>query len=267
MSKLSTLCLALFLLVAGCTTVPHTGRRSLQLMSNENLAASAAAGFSQLKQETPISTDPTYNAMLERVGKRIAAVAGPDMPGETNWEFVVFDDDAQLNAFAMPGGKVAVYTGLFQAAKNDDELATVVGHEVAHVVAGHSNERASQQILAGIGAAGVAIGTGVSDMSDTDRALILAAYGAGASVGVLLPFSRTHELEADELGMYYMAKAGYNPMAAVDFWERMSALSGNKPPEWLSTHPADTTRVNRIKAQLGVVMPIYRATLAAQAGN
>ncbi|ADE55976.1 M48 family metallopeptidase [Coraliomargarita akajimensis] len=264
MPQLTTLCLTLMLFLVGCTTVPHTGRRAVHLMSNDKLAASAAAGFSQLKQETAISTDPTYNAMLQRVGERIAEVAGPDMPGETNWEFVVFDDPNQMNAFAMPGGKVAVYTGLFKAATTEDELATVVGHEVAHVVAGHSNERASQQILAGVGAATLAIGTGVSDMDDTDRALLLAAYGAGAQVGVLLPFSRTHELEADELGLYYVAKAGYNPMAAVDFWERMSAMGGSAPPEWLSTHPADDTRINRIKIKLAEVMPIYRETIAAQ---
>lgn len=251
-------CLVIFL--TACTTVPHTGRSALHLMNNEELANSAAMSFSFLKQETPISTDPTYNAMLSRVGKRIAKVAEPDMPGEVDWEFVVFDDDSQLNAFAMPGGKVAVYTGLFKAARTDDELAVVVGHEVAHVVAGHSNERASQQMLATGGALALGVGTAFTDLDSTERALILAAYGAGASVGVLLPYSRTHELEADEIGLLYAAQAGYNPMAAIDFWERMSAEGGAKPPEFLSTHPADHRRINQLKIQLQEVMPIYRAT-------
>ncbi|MGC6506668.1 MAG: M48 family metallopeptidase [Coraliomargaritaceae bacterium] len=245
-----------------CSTVPHTGRQALHLMSHADLAQSAAMSFSALKREQVISQDPAMNARLERVGKRIAKVAEPDMPNLVQWEFVVFDDDGQLNAFAMPGGKVAVYTGLMKVVETDDELAAVIGHEVAHVVAGHSNERASQQMLAAGGAAALQIGSSFSDLSRTERALLLSAFGAGATVGVLLPFSRTHELEADEIGLLYAAKAGYNPLAAVKFWERMSAQNtGTAPPELLSTHPADSRRINRIKMQLPKVMPEYRKSL------
>ena len=252
---------AYFLFLVACSTVPHTGRKTLHLMSQAELAQSAAISFLALKREHVISNDPAMNAMLQRVGKRIARVAGPDMPSSVQWEFVVFEED-QLNAFAMPGGKVAVYSGLMNMVETDDELAAVIGHEVAHVVAGHSNERASQQILVGGGAAVLQIGSSFSDLSRTERALLLSAFGAGATVGVLLPFSRTHELEADEIGMLYAAKAGYNPLAAVKFWERISAENSVKaPPELLSTHPADSRRINRIKVQLPKVMPIYRETL------
>ena len=201
----------LLLLLTACTTVPHTGRSALHLMNNEELANTAAMSFSFLKQETPISTDPTYNAMLSRVAKRIAKVAEPHMSGQVDWEFVVFEDDATINAFAMPGGKIAVYSGLFKVAKTDDQLAVVIGHEVAHVVAGHSNERASQQQLAAAGALALGVGTAFTDLSSAERAAVLGVFGAGATVGVLLPYSRTHEFEADKIGLLYMAEAGYNP--------------------------------------------------------
>lgn len=252
---------AYLLAFTACSTVPHTGRQAIHLMSHAELAQSAAMSFSALKREQVISNDPAMNAMLQRVGQRIARVASPDMPSSVQWEFVVFEDN-QLNAFAMPGGKVAVYSGLMEIVETDDELAAVIGHEVAHVVAGHSNERASHQVLAAGGAAALQIGSSYYDLSRTERALLLSAFGAGATVGMLLPFSRTHELEADEIGMLYAARAGYNPMAAVKFWERMSAeKSGKAPPELLSTHPADSRRINRIKVQLPKVMPVYRESL------
>jgi predicted Zn-dependent protease len=241
----------------GCTTVPHTGRSALHLVSPEQLAASAAVQFGQIKQQTPISTDPTYNAMVRRVGDRIAYVAAPDLPN-ADWEFVVFEDDEMVNAFAMPGGKVAVYTGLFEVVQSDDDLAIVIGHEVAHVVAGHSAERVSQQMLAAGGALALQIGTSDSDMSDDQRRLLLGAYGAGASLGFMLPYSRLHEAEADEIGLIYSAKAGYDPRAAFGFWQRMAATSPGAPPEFLSTHPAAETRMRRIRVMMPRMMNIYR---------
>jgi predicted Zn-dependent protease len=241
----------------GCTTVPHTGRSALQLVSNEQLAASAAVQFGQIKRQTPISTDPTYNAMVRRVGDRIAYVAAPDLPN-ADWEFVVFEDDDMINAFAMPGGKVAVFTGLFQVARSDDDLAVVIGHEVAHVVAGHSAERVSQQMLAAGGALALQIGTSNRDMSEEERRLLLGAYGAGASLGFMLPYSRLHESEADEIGLIYAAKAGYDPRAAYGFWERMAAMSSGAPPELLSTHPANETRMRNLNRLMPRMMEIYR---------
>jgi len=241
--------------LSGCTTVPQTGRSALHLVSPEQLASTAAVQFGQLKQETPISRDPTYNAMLRRVGDRIAYVAGPDLPN-AQWEFVVFEDDSQINAFAMPGGKIAVYTGLFQLIHSDADLAVVVGHEIAHVVAGHSAERVSQQMLAAGGALALQLGTG--DMDRRDRQLLMAAYGAGSTLGVILPYSRLHELEADEIGLTYAAKAGYDPRAALDFWKRLKAQKGTTPPEFLSTHPVGATRIRQLEALMPRAMEIYR---------
>ena len=246
---------ALAFAVSGCTTVPQTGRSALHLVSPAQLASTAAAQFGQLKQETPISRDPTYNAMLQRVGDRIAYAAGPDLPN-AQWEFVVFEDDSQINAFAMPGGKVAVYTGLFDLVRSDADLAVVVGHEVAHVVAGHSAERVSQQMLAAGGALALQLGT--DDMDQKDRQLLMAAYGAGATLGLILPYSRLHESEADEIGLVYAAKAGYDPRAALDFWKRMEAQQGTTPPEFLSTHPAGATRIRRLEALMPRAVEIYR---------
>lgn len=233
------------LFFTGCETVPYTGRSSLQLVPEAQLASSASLEFGKLKQQTLISTNPVYTAQVQRVGERIAYAAGEDVKN-ANWEFVVFDDDSQINAFAMPGGKVAVYTGLFKVAQSDAELAVVIGHEVAHIAARHGGERISQGILAAGGALALQIGT--SEMDSLDRNLLLAAYGAGATYGVILPYSRFHESEADEIGLIYAARAGYDPRAAITFWEKMEAeKSGGSIPEFLSTHPSGTSRMARLK--------------------
>jgi predicted Zn-dependent protease len=239
----------------GCHTVPQTGRSALHLVPSDQLTMMASAQFGQLKQDTPISTDPTYNAMVQRVGERIAYVAAPDMPN-AHWEFVVFDDPEQINAFAMPGGKVAVYTGIFKVVQSDADLAIVMGHEVAHVAAGHGNERVSQQLLAAGGALALQFGT--SDLDSEDQAMILAAYGAGATFGVMLPYSRYHESEADEIGLIYAAKAGYDPRAAIGFWERMEAQSSGSVPEFLSTHPASATRISKLNELMPKAYEIYK---------
>jgi predicted Zn-dependent protease len=245
------------LMFVGCTTVSQTGRSALHLVPEGELTAMSSSQFDQLKQETPISRDRAYNAMVTRVGERIAYVAAPDMPN-AQWEFVVFDDDEQINAFAMPGGKVAVYTGILEIIKSDDELAVVMGHEVAHVAAGHGNERMSHKILAAGGAAVVGIGTAAADMDSGDRALILAMFGAGATYGAILPYSRYHESEADEIGLIYAAKAGYDPRAAIPFWERMETLGNGAPPEFLSTHPAGSTRIRKLNELMPRAMDAYQ---------
>lgn len=250
------LSLVVFLVSSGCMTVPHTGRSSLHLVSSQQLASTAAVQFGQIKQKTPISQNRTYNEMLQRVGERIADVAAADM-ANAQWEFVVFDDDDMINAFAMPGGKIAVYSGLFKVVQSEADLALVVGHEVAHVVAGHSAERVSQQLLAAGGSIALQIGTSRSDMSSEQRRLLIAAYGAGAAVGVLLPYSRLHEHEADEIGLIYMAKAGYDPRVAIPFWERMKAQKSSSPPAILSTHPADKARLRNIASLLPRMIQIY----------
>ncbi|HKK19717.1 MAG TPA: M48 family metallopeptidase [Opitutales bacterium] len=248
--------LLLSLFLVGCTTVPQTGRSALHLVSPDALASTAAAQFGEIKQKTPISRDPKLNAMVQRVGDRIAYVAGPDLPN-ANWEFVVFDDD-QINAFAMPGGKVAVYSGLFKVVQSEADLAIVMGHEIAHVVAGHSAERVSQQMLAAGGALALQIGVNQSELSSSEKQLLMAAYGAGATVGVILPYSRLHESEADEIGLIYAAKAGYDPRAAIPFWQRMEAQKSGSPPEFLSTHPSDSTRMRKLNAIMPRAVQIYQ---------
>ncbi len=248
-------CLSLFL--TACSTVPHTGRSQLNLVSSDQLASASAQQFEQLKQSSTLVTSGAQYEMLQRVGPRIAAAASEDMPG-ADWEFILIDDDNTVNAFAMPGGKVAVYTGLFQVIQSDDDLAVILGHEVAHVVAKHGGERYSQQILAQSGLTAAQIGLGATDaVDDSESQLIMAAAGAGTQLSFLLPYSRLHESEADEIGLYYAAKAGYDPHAAIEVWKRMSQLGGSAPAEFLSTHPANQTRIKDFNKMMPEMEKIY----------
>jgi predicted Zn-dependent protease len=243
--------------LCGCYTVPVTGRSALSLVSEEELSSVAVMEFAKIKMEMPISNNPDYNRRVQTVGKRIAEVAKNDIPN-ADWEFVVFDSD-QINAFAMPGGKVAVYTGLLKITKTDDELAIVMGHEIAHVAARHSNERFSSELVkAGLINVGV-IALGTTGLSYAESQLLLSAVGAGAELGVMLPFSRKHENEADHIGLLYAAEAGYNPYAAIAFWERVETIEkGEGTPEFLSTHPSGKTRIRKLWVQMPEALEIYR---------
>ncbi|MEZ5277398.1 MAG: M48 family metallopeptidase [Opitutaceae bacterium] len=252
-------CVGVFILIgcllAGCYTVPTTGRRTVNFISVGQETEMGAASFQQIKKEEKVSNDPILNERVTNVGKRIATAVGDDLPS-AQWEFVVFDSP-DINAFALPGGKVGVYTGLLALAESDAELATVMGHEIAHVTARHGSERMSQNILVAAGAVGVGVAT--KDQSNSERAAALAAYGLGTTVGVLLPYSRKHETEADIIGLQYAARAGYDPRAAITFWEKMAAASKgkNKPPEFLSTHPADETRIRELKKIMPEALAVY----------
>ncbi len=241
--------------MAGCYTVPETGRRSINFVSTSQEIQTGAAAFQQMKREGTVSTNRVQVNRVNVVGERIAEVVGDDLPG-ADWEFVVFESP-DLNAFALPGGKVGIYSGLLKVTETDAELATVIGHEIAHVTARHGSERMSQNILVAAGAIG--IGVAMKDRSDTDRNAALAAYGLGASIGVMLPYSRRHETEADTIGLRYAARAGYDPRAAIDFWERMERASQgkNKPPEFFSTHPADETRIKNLQQMMPAALEIY----------
>jgi metalloendopeptidase OMA1, mitochondrial len=232
--------------LAACSTTPITGRRQLSLVSAGQEAQLGLTEFEKMKKETPISRDPAANALLQKVGKRVAAAAAKDLP-DAQWEFVVFDSK-EANAFCLPGGKIGVYTGILPITRDENGLATVLGHEVAHATAHHGGERMSQQMAAqGLGQmAGVAI---------TDprwSQLFQSVYPIGAQVGVLLPFGRKQESEADRIGLHYMARAGYDPAGAVAFWERFSAAMGGKSstPAFLRTHPVDSVRIADIKKYL-----------------
>ncbi len=248
-------CLLICVFVAGCHVVPDTGRKSLSLVPIEQEIALGESSFAEIKNEETISSDREKTEMVERVGRRIAAVAERDLPG-LDWEFVLFENDA-INAFALPGGKVGVYEGLFKVAETEDDLAVVMGHEVAHVTARHGNERMSQYLL--ISAGGIALDTALRRQEEETRQMALMAYGAGATFGYILPYSRSAESEADELGLYYSSRAGYDPRAAPRFWERMAeAAEGSaSPPAFLSTHPTHATRVSDLEKIMPRAMGYY----------
>ncbi|MCZ6672005.1 MAG: M48 family metallopeptidase [Verrucomicrobia bacterium] len=243
----------LLIIFVGCYTVPETGRTSLNFISTGNELQLGASEFEKLKREETISSDPTLNGKLQRVGRRIARAVGSDLPS-AQWEFVLFDDPNMINAFALPGGKVGVYTGIMDVATTDDELATVIGHEIAHVTARHGSERMSQ----GITAALIGLGLNMALDDDKNRDAWVAAYGAGAAYVVTFPFSRKHELEADEIGVIYAARAGFNPEAAIEFWMKMNLVKqGNEPSAFFATHPSDFKRIDRLEALMPKVKPIY----------
>lgn len=234
--------------LTACAAVPETGRSQLLLMSASEETALGIREFEKMKQELPISNDPAVNAMVQEVGKAIAAVA--PLP-DAQWEFVVFDKPDIANAFCLPGGKVGVYTGILPITKNKTGLATVLGHEVAHAVARHGGERMSRAMLVQLG--GKILDEALQSNSAATRSVIHSAYGLGSTVGLVLPHSREQELESDHLGLLYMARAGYDPREAVSFWQRFRDYKqgGKAPPEFLSTHPMDTKRI----AQLQSLMP------------
>jgi predicted Zn-dependent protease len=249
--------LALLLSILACTKAPITGRDQLLLLSEEQEVQMGLQSFLQVKKKNAdkISRNPYINEQVRRVGRRIAQATGKNY----KWEFIVIESN-QPNAFVLPGGKVTVYTGILPITLNDHGLATVLGHEVAHAIARHGGERVSQNILVQTSLAAVQIGMESSGSSMSRE--VTAALGAGASVGILLPYARTQESEADRLGLIYMAKAGYDPRRAVNFWRRMIAAAqksgGNRPPEWLSTHPGGERRIRQIQAWLPEALRYYR---------
>ncbi len=241
------------LLAAGCSTVPYTHRSQIMLVSESEDLKLGATAYGQVLKESRIVHDPQITDVVQRVGKRIATVA--DRP-DYQWEFTVIDDSKTVNAFCLPGGKVAVYTGIFPVARDEAGLATVLGHEVAHALARHGAERMSQSELLQVGAAGVAVAAGAGGAT---QQAVMAAYGLGSQVGIALPFSRSQESEADHIGLILMAKAGYDPQASVGLWQRMQADSqGKNPPQWLSTHPAPATRVDDLRGWLAEAQQYYQ---------
>jgi predicted Zn-dependent protease len=246
------------LFVAACTTVPETGRKQLNFIPDSVLVPAAYSQFQSMRQEVGVSSNTSYNEQVNRIGREIVLVAraqspDADLPPVDQWQFTVFTSP-QVNAFAMPGGFVGFYEGILDLFENEDQLAAVMAHEVAHVVAKHGNERASQALGLQLGMLGATIGLGYSDMSPQSQQALIAAIGLGSQVGILLPFSRHHESEADYLGLVYMTRAGYDPHQAVRFWEIMQQQSSGQPPEWLSTHPASTTRIRQMRADIPHVL-------------
>ncbi len=228
----------------GCVTNPETGRSQLLIVSEGEMTQLGASTFTQMKKEVPISKDASANAQVQRVGQRIKSVV--NMPN-AQWEFVVFESK-EANAFCLPGGKIGIYTGILPITKDDAGLAAVMGHEVAHATLQHGRERVSQGMAAGlIGQVGSAA---VDAKNPNWTSAFGQLYGIGAQVGVLLPNSRGQESEADKQGLIYMVRAGYDPEAAVAFWERFAeygAKAGAAPPKFLSTHPPSAERIENLK--------------------
>lgn len=254
----NTIYLSLFaIIVAACTTTP-TGRSQLNLVGEGEMASMGAQSFNQMKSQLPISKDPRQNAYVQCIAKALLQVMNLN-PSE--WEVVVFQDKTP-NAFALPGNKIGVHTGMLEVAKNQDQLAAVIGHEVGHVLAHHGAERMSQALVT---QSGLAIASTALKMDSPKGQLMMAALGMGAQVGVLLPFSRKQEAEADEMGADYMAKAGFNPAESVRLWVNMSAAGGGAPPEFLSTHPSSSSRIQHLENLQAKLQPTYQA--AHQAGR
>ncbi len=248
--------------VTGCYRAPGTARDQLIFFSEEKEMQFGLNAFREVLRQARLSQNPEVNEMVHRVGKRIAEAAHKP---EYQWEFAVIEDDRMINAFALPGGKVAVFTGILKVTKNDAGLATVMGHEVAHALQRHGVERMSRGILEQIAQVGAVAGAATGAVNPGAVMGAMGAYG----VGVSLPFNRKQESEADYIGMRLMAIAGYDPREAVPFWERMSGCpkqmigklcfrSQQAIPEFLSTHPSDVTRINQIEAWLPEVLPLYR---------
>lgn len=262
--SIAVLLLGGLLTVSSCSTVALTGRKQLHLVSDEEVLSLSNQSFSEYMSAAKPSTNATQTAMVVRVGKRIAAAVEEylnangraDAVKEFAWEFHLVKDE-QPNAFCMPGGKIVVNEGILPYTQTEEGLAIVLGHEVAHAVAKHSAERLSQQMLISYGSAGLGLGLSLMKKSEETQTLAQTVYGLGAQVGVMLPYSRLNENEADHMGLVFAAMAGYNPEAAIPFWQRMSAQGGSVP-EFLSTHPSDNTRIKRLRELMPEALKYYK---------
>ncbi len=246
-----------------CTTVPITGRQQLDLVPAGQMMSMSYQQYDQFLKENKLSTNQPQADMVKRVGVNIQQAVEiyfgqHNMKNELDgyaWEFNLIENK-EPNAWCMPGGKVVVYTGLLPTTKDETGLAVVMGHEIAHAVARHGSERMSQGLLQQLG--GMALQKAVEEKPEQTQQMWMMAFGLGSQLGVMLPYSRLHESEADRLGLIFMALAGYDPNQAIPFWQRMGEGGGVKPPEFLSTHPSDETRINNIRALLPEALKYYK---------
>jgi predicted Zn-dependent protease len=257
--------LILTVFIISCSTVPITGRRQLTLIPDTEMYSMSYQQYDQFLNASNLSKDAQKTKLVKDVGARIQGAVERfmtqyDMGSRLNdyrWEFNLVESE-EVNAWCMPGGKVVIYTGILPITKDENGLAVVMGHEIAHAIAEHGNERMSQGLLAQMGA--VALSAALDEKPEQTQALWMTAYGVGAQYGALLPFSRKQESESDHLGLIFMAMAGYDPNESVKFWERMSAAKGGQaPPEFLSTHPSDQTRINNLKQLIPDAMTYFEA--------
>jgi predicted Zn-dependent protease len=235
--------------VAGCATSP-TGRTQLMMVGDDQMSAAGQQMFAQLKQKDNVVQDPAISGEVHCVVNDLLA----QMPAgvQTGWEVQVFEDKSP-NAFALPGRKIGVNTGMIRLVENDSQLAAVIGHEIGHVIARHANERASMGVLAQLG----------QEVAGQINPVGAAVFGLGTEVGIMLPYSRTHEAEADVIGQDLMARAGFDPRESIRLWKLMEKQDGDRPPELLSTHPATQARIEGLTAHLKITMPMYQQAQAA----
>jgi predicted Zn-dependent protease len=252
----------------GCSKVPVTGRKQLDIVPNSQVLALAKTEYNEFLKTNKVVNNTSQAQEVERVGWNIAKAVEAYLKKEKqtkllegyNWQFNLVEDQ-QANAWCMPGGKVVVFTGILPITQSDGGLATVMGHEIAHAVARHGNERMSQGLTAQLG--GLALDAALSSKPNETRNLFMAAYGVGTNVGILLPYSRLQESEADRIGLIFMSMAGYDPREAINFWERMEKASqGGEPPEFLSTHPSHKTRIEELKKQLPEALRYYNQAVS-----
>lgn len=265
--------LILGILIAGCQTNPYTQRSQLLLMPSGQMNQMGAAQYSEVLQDPKvvISKDPKEIEPVKRVAARIIEAAKRSKYGDVakafDWEVTVIKDDNTKNAWALPGGKIAVYTGIFPMAKNEAGLAAIMGHEVVHALAEHGGERMSQGLVAQFGMTAAAIVLSTQGQNPALNALAMQAMGLGVQTGVLLPFSRKHESEADYIGILLAGDAGYDPREAIHIWERMASASDGAPPEFLSTHPAHETRIADLTKWMPEAMELYKKAPKAPVAN
>ena len=255
---------SLCIIYQSCTVVPLTGRKQLILVPESEMISMSFTNYTDFIKANNLSTDKLNSDLVKKVGSDISSAVvkyfsdnniSSQLEGY-KWEFNLIKNDSTRNAWCMPGGKVVVYSGILPITKDQNGLAVVLSHEISHAVARHGNERMSQELLVQFGS--VALNEALKQKPEQTRSMFNSAYGIGSQYGVLLPYSREHELEADRLGLIFMAMAGYDPQTAVAFWERMASTGGKKPPEFLSTHPSDATRISKIKAALPEAMKYYK---------
>ena len=269
--KLNTFTFAFLILavmvlaIESCSTVPLTGRSQMNLLPESSMVEMSLTSYDQFLDSNKVSSNQQQTAMVKRVGERVATAVEKYLTDNGfdsyvqyfKWEFNLVDNEVP-NAWCMPGGKVVIYTGILPLTQDETGLAVVMGHEIAHAVARHGNERMSHAMLVQMG--GVALGEAIKNKPDETQAIFSTAYGLTSQVGVMLPFSRQHEYEADKMGLIFMAIAGYDPQKSVAFWQRMSQNGGQKPPEFLSTHPVDTKRISALNEIMPEAMKYYKAS-------
>ena len=263
--RVLTILMLLTILSISCSNVPLTGRKQFTAIPSSQMLELSADSYSQVLGENKLSANRQYVDAVNRVGVKVTAAVEQYMKLQGlearivgfDWQYNVLVSE-ELNAWCMPGGQIAFYEGILPVCGGDEGIAVVMGHEIAHAIAKHGNERMSQQLVINMG--GIALSEAMQTQKEETQQLALLAFGVGSQLGVQLPYSRTHELEADELGLYFMAMAGYDPQTAPGFWEKMEAGGGERPPEFLSTHPDPSNRISNLKRVMPKALEYYNSS-------